>query len=91
MWVMLLWVATSHCYDIDVYFNTGGTENYQLYISSLTNPDIFLHTIAEEIIMINFAAYYLWVSPLFIAAFELKIMLSCAMRHALALDGWASY
>ena len=42
VWVMLLWAATLRCYNMDVCFDAGGTENHLLHLNFLADLVILL-------------------------------------------------
>ena len=86
MWVMLLWVAMSCCYNMDVCFEAGRTENHKLHPNFRINL-YFFSMYVEKTLINNFLAFHmgLWsVLLLFLAVIELLLRHLCLFVLILA-------
>ena len=70
MYVMLLRVATLRYYNTHVCLDAGVIENPKLYLNFKANPQTFFDTCADNIVIINFVACYMWLWAVFTALFE---------------------
>ena len=70
MCVMLLWVAMSCCYNMDVCFEAGRTENHKLHLNFRINLSTFFSIYVEKTLINNFLACYMGLWAVFTALFE---------------------
>ena len=65
----------SRCYDLKSYLHVGGTENHYITLKLQNRPFNLVDIYIRDFFIINFVAYYMELWALFIALFELLILL----------------